>query len=102
MLHSNKKITSTNDLSEKLIEENTTSLQKIKKLAAANVNDKNNESKILHIIKLWKIIDFTNDNVSYKVEILSRAAKFKNSFNIKCKDPMFICNQWGHINFESK
>ena len=94
MLHSNKKITSTNDLSKKLIEENTTSLQKItNKLAAANVNDNNNKSKILHIIKQGKIIDFTIDNVSYKVEILSRAAEFKNSFNIKCKDPIFICNQ---------
>ena len=52
MLHSNKKITSTNDLSKKLIEENTASLQKItNKLAAANVNDNNNKSKILHIIK---------------------------------------------------
>ena len=51
-----------------------------------------------------KNIDFTFDNMPYKVEILSRAAKatgkFKNSFDIEYKEPISTCNQQGHVNFE--
>ena len=62
------------------------------KLAAININNNNNESKNLHEIKKGKIIDLAIDNIPYKVEILSRAAKgiekFKNSFNIEYKKPI--------------
>ena len=41
-------------------------------------------------------LDFTVDNMPYKVEMLSRAAKatgkFKNSFNVECKEPIYMCN----------
>ena len=74
------------------------------KLAAINITANNNESKNLHKIKKGKIIDFTIDNMPYKVEILSRTAKpagkFKNSFNIEYKEQIFMCNQQGHVNFD--
>ena len=42
--------------------------------------------------------------MSYKVEILHRAAKatgrFKNSFNVEYKEPISTCNQQGHVNFD--
>ena len=42
--------------------------------------------------------------MSYKVEILNRAAKatgrFKNSFNVEYKEPISTCNQQGHVNFD--
>ena len=101
-VHNSEKLTSTNNSSEKLNEENTTTL--MNKLAAININDNNNESENLHKIKKGRIIDFTIDNMPYKVEILSRAAKatgkFKNSFNIEYKEPISMCNQQGHVNFD--
>ena len=40
----------------------------------------------------------------YKVEILSRAAKatgkFKNSFSVEYKEPISMCKQQGHVNFD--
>ena len=40
----------------------------------------------------------------YKVEFLSKAAKatgtFKNSFNVDYKEPISMCNQQGHVNFD--
>ena len=40
----------------------------------------------------------------YKVEILSRAAKatgkFNNSFSVEYKEPISMCNQQGHVNFD--
>ena len=57
------------------------------KLAAININNNNNERKKTNIKLRKKVIDFTVDNMPYKVDILSRAAKvtgkYKNSFNIK-------------------
>ena len=52
IVHNSEKSTSTNNSSEKLTEENTTTLEKLtNKLAAININDNNNESKNLHKIK---------------------------------------------------
>ena len=45
------------------------------KIAAININDNNNESKNLHKTKKGKTVDFTTDNMPYKVEILNTAAK---------------------------
>ena len=55
----------------------------------------NNESKNLQKLKKTKIIDFTIDNMPYKVEILSRAAKAIGKFkylilNIKNQYPCVI------------
>ena len=36
----------------------------------------------------------------YKVEILSRAARTTGKFNIEYKEPISMCNQWGHANFD--
>ena len=74
------------------------------KLAAISINDNNTEGKNSHKIRKGKIIDFTIDNMPYKVEILSKAAKatrkFKNSFNIQYKEPISMCNQQTHVNFD--
>ena len=75
-----------------------------KQLAAIDINDHNNEKNNLHKIKKGQIIDFTVDNIPYKVEILSRAGKatgkFKNAFNIEYKEPISMCNEQGHVDFD--
>ena len=51
-MHNSIKSSFTNNSSEKLNEENTTTLEKLaNKLAAININDNDNESKNLHKIK---------------------------------------------------
>ena len=52
IVHNSIKSSSTNNSSEKLNEENTTTLEKLtNKLAAININDNDNESKNLYKIK---------------------------------------------------
>ena len=75
-----------------------------KQLAAIDINDYNNEKNNLHKIKKEQIIDFTVDNIPYKVEILSRAekatGKFKNAFYVEYKEPISMCNEQGHVDFD--
>ena len=74
------------------------------KLVTININNNNDENKNLYKIKKGKMTDFTTDNTPYEVEILSGAAKatgkYKNSFNIKYKEPISMCNQQHHVNFD--
>ena len=93
-------ITPTNNSSK---EQNT--LENLtKQLAAIDINDHNSGKNNLHKIKKGQIIDFTVDNIPYKVEILSRAGKatgkFKNAFNIEYKEPISMCNEQGHVDFD--